>query len=106
MILTFFAMTGATAAAAALSWRLLIIVKREGVAWLLSMQNAGGTVLHVCLLFTWILFIREGMAVLFDAAPLKSMVGFGAMFCGILAMCLAGTKKQFSAAEPAKTKRK
>lgn len=101
MILTFIAVASATAAAAALTWRLAAIAKRGGAASLLSIQNTGGTLLHICMLFTWLLFMREGLAVILEGAPSETMVGFGAMFGGLFAMCLAGTKKPAPAPAPA-----
>lgn len=91
MFLEVSVMAGATAAAAGLTWRLLNAARREGAASLLT-ARAGETLLHVCLLFSWVLFMREGAAVLAGASSDETMAGFGALFGGLLAMCLAKTK--------------
>lgn len=91
MILEISAMTGAAAAAVGLTLRLLNIAKREGAASLFT-TRAGETLLHACLLFSWALFMREGADVLLHSAPPETMAGFGALFGGLLAMCLTRTK--------------
>lgn len=95
MVLALVVMVASTAAASLLTWQLVKIVKIKGVAYLLSSSNAGGTLLYFCLLFTWLLVIRDGLDVLLSAAPLDSMLGFFALFAGVFAMRLAGIKKQF-----------
>ncbi|MDD5365963.1 MAG: hypothetical protein PHR30_11530 [Gallionellaceae bacterium] len=91
MILEISAMAGATAATAGLTWRLLCVAKREGVAALFT-ARASETLLHICLLFSWTLFMREGVGVLLHSAPHETMAGYGALFGGLFAMCLARTK--------------
>lgn len=93
MIFIFIAMTGATVAATVLTWRLVAIAKRDGATSLLSMQNMRSTMLHVCLLFTWLLFMRDALSALLTGASAETVTGFGAMFGGLFAMCLADTKK-------------
>lgn len=105
MALALVVMAASTAAAAALTWQLVNIAKREGIAELFSTVNAGSTFLHLCLLFTWGLLIRDGFEVLLNAAPLNSMAGFGAMFGGVFAMRLAGTKKRTALVEVIKESR-
>lgn len=95
MVLALVVMIASTAAASLLTWQLVKIVKIKGVAYLLNSSNAGGTLLYFCLLFTWLLVIRDGLDVLLSAAPLDSMLGFFALFTGVFAMRLAGIKKQF-----------
>lgn len=97
MTFIFIEMTGATVAATALTWRLVAIAKRDGATSLLSMHNMGSTMLHVCLLFTWLLFMRDALSVLLTGASTETMTGFGALFGGFFAMCLAGAKRTASA---------
>lgn len=104
MIFIFIAMTGATVAATALTWRLVAIAKRDGATSLLSTQNMGSTMLHACLLFTWLLFMRDALSVLLTGASTETMTGFGALFGGLFAMCLTGTKMT-APARPVKTER-
>ncbi len=91
MILEISAMAAATATAAGLTWQILNIAKREGAASLLTVR-AGETLLHACLLFSWALFMREAVNVLLNAAPSETMVGFGALLGGLVAMVLARSK--------------
>lgn len=82
------AMIGATVAVAGLTWRLIRIAKGEGPASLLT-SHVDEALLHVCLVFAWVLFVREGLDVLWHANRGELMAGYGALFGGLLATCLA-----------------
>lgn len=95
----------ASAAAAALTWQLASVAKREGVTELFNAKNVGDTFLHLCMLFTWGLLIRDAFGVLFNSAPLDSTAGFAVMFGGLFAMRVAGIKKRQAAAHTSKESR-
>lgn len=91
MILEISTMAGATAAAASLIWRLVRAAKRDGASSLLT-TRANETLLHACLLFSWVMFMREGASVVLHSAPHEMMAGYGALFGGLFAMCLLKTR--------------
>ena len=91
MVLEISAMAGATAAAAGLFWRLVRAGKRDGASSLLT-TRANETLLHVCLLFSWAMLMREGAGVLLHSTPHEMMAGYGALFGGLFATCLLKTK--------------
>lgn len=93
MILAGFAMIGATATAAGLTWRLIKVVKQEGTSAFLT-TRADEVLLHACLLFVLALFLREGIGLLFHAQSEEMMAGYGALFGGTLATCLARAKSR------------
>lgn len=91
MILEISAMVGVTAAVAGLIWRLVGIARRKGASSLLT-THANETLMHVCLLFSWGMFMREGASVLLHSHPDEMMAGYGALFGGLFVTCLLKAK--------------
>lgn len=96
MILEISAMVGATAAVAGLIWRLVGIARRNGASSLLT-TRANETLLHICLLFSWGMFMREGASVLLHSHLDEMMAGYGALFGGLFVTCLLKTKPSLTA---------
>jgi hypothetical protein len=98
MIFIFIAMLGATTLTGVLTWRLVAIAKLEGASTLFSMQNMGNTILHACLLLSWLLFMENAISAFMTGGSTEMTVGFGAVFTGVSYTCLSSIKKTAKAA--------
>jgi len=63
-----------------------------------SMQSMGNSVLHACLIFSWLLFMQNAISALMTGDSTEMAVGFGLVFAGVFYMCLRSIKTTANAA--------
>lgn len=94
----------ATAAVAVLTYRTAkmcrTIVSQEGIEALLTYENTGQLLMHLCLLFAWRVFVDVSIGVLRHGDSFASMVGFGGLLAGFSVMRIRAMSPKNSRTQP------